>query len=382
MAKKTSSGLDLDNISASYLFTGEVDSRRGELVAKLKSAIVSPGSELFDLEEFDGDSTSASQILQAAMSMPFGSSRKVIVVDRVDRLSADDQGKIAAFIPKFGAQSCLIMLSGDENPAKRKSAAQAKQSGASEDGEETAQPKSKKGLQPALSSAVKKYGTVIEFAKMRAQDVTALIAEKVKAHGKKIDSSALQMFSFSMQSTPPLIDREVEKLAAFLGERNTITVADVENVTTRSPEDRVFPLIDAVAAGRADTAVRLLNETLAASTKPDGEVLKVLALLGRHFRMLYQVQYLIGQGVHRMESMPEEMRAMLMREVNPATISDWQRQKFLEQSRHFTQEELRRSLKNILTCELAVKGQSKTSTNPRLNLEMLVLKLSQRKSLS
>ena len=52
-----------------------------------------------------------------------------------------------------------------------------------------------------------------------------------------------------MQSTPPLIDREVEKLAAYLGERNTITVADVENVTTRSPEDRVFPLIDAVAAG-------------------------------------------------------------------------------------------------------------------------------------
>ena len=380
MLKKASSVLDLDNITPAYLFVGEVDSRRISTLNKLLAAIVEPGTELFGLERFDGDSSSAAVILPAVMGMPFGGSRKVVVVDRVDRLSADDQSKIAAFIPKLGAMSCLIMLSGDENPAKKKAGA-AKQS--DDDDENSPQQKSKKGLQTVLSGAVKKNGTVLDFPKMKAQDVTTLIAQIVREHGKKIAAPALQMLSYSMQSSPSLIEREVEKLTTYIGERETIAVVDVEEVTTRSPEDRVFPLIDAVAAGRTDTAIHLLSETLAASMKPDNEVPKVLALLGRHFRILYQVKYLVtAGGLRSLNNVPDELREMLLREPSPVSAPDWQKTKLMDQANHFTQEELRRCLKNILVCELAFKGQGKGSSSPRLNLEMLVLKLSQRKALA
>lgn len=380
MLKKASSVLDLDNIASTYLFVGEVDSRRIATLNKLLAAIVEPGTELFGLERFDGDSSSAAVILPAVMGMPFGGSRKVVVVDRVDRLSADDQSKIAAFIPKLGAMSCLIMLSGDENPAKKKAGA-VKQS--EEEDENSPQQKSKKGLQTVLSGAVKKNGTVLDFPKMKAQDVTTLIAQIVREHGKKIAAPALQMLSYSMQSSPSLIEREVEKLTTYIGERETISVVDVEEVTTRSPEDRVFPLIDAVAAGRTDTAIHLLSETLAASMKPDNEVPKVLALLGRHFRILYQVKYLVtAGGLRSLNNVPDELREMLLREPSPVSAPDWQKAKLMDQANHFTQEELRRCLKNILVCELAFKGQGKGSSSPRLNLEMLVLKLSQRKALA
>jgi DNA polymerase-3 subunit delta len=343
---------------------------------------VSPGSELFDLERFDGDSSSALQILSAVMTMPFASKRKVVVVDRIDRLSADDQGKIAAFIPNLGAQSCLVMLAGDENPSKRRAGQQSKESGQAENGDSD-QPRSKKGLQAVLTSAVRKHGVIIDFAAMKTQDVTTMIAESVRGQGKRVESSALQMLSYSLQSSPSLIDKEIEKLIAYVGERAVITASDVEQVTTRSPEDRVFPLIDAVAAGRAEAAARLLTETLAASTKPDGEAPKILALLGRHFRILYQVRYLVNAGVSHLGSVPENLRAELMDDPSPTSIkSDWQRQKFLEQAHHFTLDELRSGLKHILDCELAVKGQSKSSSSPRLSLEMLILKLSLRKTLA
>lgn len=381
MAKKTTSESGPDSIARVYLFAGEVDSRRTAAVNKLISAVVDPSSDGFDLEKFDGDAASAATILPAAVTMPFLSSRKVVVVDRVDKLSADDQGKIAAFIPKLGAQCCLILLSGDENPTKGKSAQASKQEAKQADEDDGTKKKAKKGLQTGLVSAVKKHGEYVSFAKMRAQDVSALLSQSIREHGKKIEQPALQALSYSLQSIPAIMEREVEKLVSYIGERDTITAADVDKVATKSPEDRVFPLIDAVAAGRSDTAVNLLTETLAASTKPDGEVLKVLALLGRHFRLLYQVKFLLTEGgVRGLGSVPEDIRAMLMNETNPVSAADWQKTRLMDQARQFSMEELKRSLRYLLTCELAVKGQSREASSPRLHLEMLVLKLSQRKS--
>jgi len=380
MRKKTGSELDLNDISTSYLFVGEVDSRRTQAMRTLIDALVDPGNEMFDFERFDGDSASASSILPAVMTLPFGSSRKVVVVDRVDKLSPDDQSKIASFIPQLGDQSCLIMASGDENPVKRK-AGQSKQT--ETEGDEEEQTSRKKGLQTVLLNAVKKHGSVIDFPKLRAQDISSLVTRLIRDRMKRIDAPALQMLSHALQSAPSMAECEVEKLVTYIGERDTITLADVELVAVRSPEDRVFPLIDAIAIRRVDTAVHLLQETIAASGKPDSEVLKVLALLGKHFRLLYQTKFLVTEGKqHGLYNVQDDLREMLMRDPNPVSAPDWQKQKLLDQARHFTLEELAKSLHYVLECELAAKGQGKGSTSSRLNMDMLVVKLCQRETSS
>jgi DNA polymerase-3 subunit delta len=361
-----------------YLFSGQVDSRRKSMVDRLAARMIAPEFETFDLEKFDGDSSSSEAILSAVATLPFGSPRKVVIVDRVDRLDPNDQAKIAAFIPKLGDKSCLILLAGEDAQPKRKPSSQK-----SENADEDDPSKRKKGLQTVLTAAVKAHGKVTNMAKMRAQDVTALVAATVKASGKKIDSAALQALSHSVQATPSIMEREIDKLVAYVAERDTITVTDVEKVTTRSPEDRVFALIDAVAAGRADSAMQLLNETLAASTKPDGEMPKVLALLARHFRLLIQAKYLVvASGNRHLDSAPDELQELLMREVNPLSLADWQKPKIMDQLRHFTLEELEHCLHQILQSELTLKGLSKESTSPRLNIEMLILKLTHRKALA
>lgn len=360
-----------------YLFSGQVDSRRATMVDAIVKKMIVPEFETFDLEKFDGDSTTADAILSAVATLPFGSPRKVVVVDRVDRLDAGDQARIATFIPRLGDRCCLILLASEDAQPKRKSSSKK-----NDEESEEEQSKSKKGLQSALTSAAKAHGKVTSMAKMRAQDVTALVASTVRSCGKKIEPPALQALSHSVQATPSIMEREIEKLVAYTGDRDTITAADVEKVTTRSPEDRVFPLIDAVATGRADTAIQLLHETLAASSKPDGEMPKVLALLARHFRLLIQAKYLaVEGGVRNLDSVPEELRSILMREVNPLLLSDWQKPKVMDQIRHFSLDELKHCLHLILQSELTLKGLSKEASSPRLNLEMLILKLTQRKSL-
>ncbi len=366
MAKKPAAEQSADTIYSVYLFTGEMDSRRTTAVKDLISRMVSPGSADFDLEKFDGDKTSAENILSAAATLPFGSDRKVVVVNRVDRMSGDDQEKIAVFVKKPMPHSSLILLSGEGTSTNRK--------GSDDDSGK------RKGLRPLLSAAVKKHGSVVNFAKMRAQDVSTLAGQIVRGHGKKIDPSALQTLARLTEAHPSMLEREIEKLVTYIDDRETITMDDVEKLVTKSAEERVFPLIDAVAAGRTEQAVQLLDDTFAASSKPDNEVLKVVSLMARHFRMLYQFKFMMQAGGRSFNTATDDLRSMLMREPNPLSIPEWQRNKLSDQARQFTLDELRRCLRHMLTCELAVKGQSQEGGSPRLNLEMLILRLSQRKS--
>jgi DNA polymerase-3 subunit delta len=374
-------------ISRAYLFTGEVDSRRSAAVDNIIGQVVDPAFADFDLEMFDGHTSSAEDIISAAVMVPFASERKVVLVDWVDRLSSEAQEILAAYIPKLGEKSCLILLTGvDAVQQKRKPKSLVgkppppkKKDEEDEDEEESEEKKrKKKGLIPELAKAVKKDGRVVTFGKMKAEDLTALISSAVEAQGKNIQGPALHALARSVAANPAVLEREVEKLAAYVGDADSISLADVDKVTTKSPEDRIFPLLDAMAAGRSAAAVRLLNESFAASSKPDQEALRMISMLARHLRILYQAKFLATKGVRHPDSTPEELQALLMREHSPLLGADWQKKKYMEQARQFTLDQIAEYMKQVLACELASKGLGRDGGTPRLNLEMLIVRLSRR----
>lgn len=357
-----------------HLFTGQVDSRRDAEVSKMIADRVDSGSEMFDLSRFEGDEASAESIIGAAMTLPLSSDKKVVVVSRIDRLAPDDQVRVAAFIPKMGPMSCLVMMTSEDAVSAR---GKAKDDDDSEDG--TAK-KRKKGLQPELKKAVTAHGKVVDFAKMKSDTLAGMVAKAVQSTGKKIDPPALQSLSYSLASNPASVPTEVMKLSTYVGDRDRITLDDVDEVIIKSPEERTFPLIDALGARRADKAIDLLNETMAAVTKIDSEVLKLLSMLAKHFRMMLQVKFLRSQGVRNLGNVPEHLLELLPDDgkLNPLALSDWQLGKLAQQAESFTQDELEQALRDILTCELACKGIGDSAGSPRLHLEVLVFKLSRR----
>lgn len=380
MSVKNTAKPGTNDIHTVHLFSGEIDSRRQSAVDKLIAEVIDDESATFDLERFDGITASAESIMTAAATLPIMSKKKVVIVERVDRLSADDQTRIAGFIPKLGPQSCLILLAEETSSAKRRSSQKPKEK-KDEEEEDAEQKKRRKGLQPELVRSVKAHGKVVSFAKLKAAALSTQIGKALTARGKKVEASALQALTRSLSANPAAIGSELDKLVAYTADSDTVTFKDVDAVVSKSPDDRVFQLIDAIAARRSDHAIRLLNETFAASAKPDDEVRKILALMGRHFRRLYQTKFLRTQGVRRFDSVPEELQSLLMQESSQSPLSgmDWQQRRLREQADAFTLDELRKCLKQVLSCELKVKGLGKGESSPRLNLEMLVLRLSQRK---
>lgn len=373
MPAKKDARPDAASISRVYLFTGESDVRRRSAVADLTGALVAPESEGFDLETVDGDSSSAEAVLSAVSTAPFMSERKVVVVERVERLSQDDQEAIAAFIPKLPALSCLILLAG-ENAASASKQSNSKPSEEDDEDEQKGR-REKKGLSTALQKAVKAHGTLVSFAKLRSNEMQSVATATARKLGKTLNPGAAAAISRAVEGSAALLEREIEKLAAYVGDREEITMADVQSVATLSPEDRVFALIDAIGGKQAGEAMRLLDETLAASPKPEGEVLRILALLARNFRLLYQMRFLKEAGVRSYGSAPEEIRDLLPKDQSVLSLSEWQLRKLAPQAGCFTSAQLVQSLRAVLDCELAIKGLGAEAASNRLSLEMLLVKL-------
>lgn len=374
MANETANRSDADSIARVYLYTGESDIRRRDAVNGLIGKLVDPSSEGFDLEVVDGEDTLASTILSSVTTAPFVSKRKVVVVERADRLSQDDQERIAAFLPKLPSLSCLILLAGEDATSRSKQSQPKPKEKEDEDEEDSAEKKSRKGLSQALQKAVKSHGILVNFAKMKADALGRVAVSFAGKLGKKLDPRSATILSRSVEGNAVLLEREIEKLATYVGDKDAITMADVEAVASRLPEDRVFALIDAIGAKKSGEAMRLLDETLAASPKPEYEVHRILALMARHFRMLYQLRFLTESGI-RLNAIPEEIEELMPKESSVLLLADWQRTKLLSQVGYFSSGQLRRCLRGVLECELATKGLGAETASNRLSLEMLLVKL-------
>ncbi len=367
--------VDAESKDRVYLFTGEADSRRDEAIEALISRFIDPAFAEFDLEFIDAEGASASQILSAVSTVPFASERKVVVAEHVDLLSADDQLKIADFLPKLSQRSCLILLTSEKEVAT-KSRGKAKEKSQTEaEGEGAA---TKKGLQPKLRSAVAKYGIVVHAEKLKGEALRKAVILEARKHGKEIQQAAAEALAYSTEGSLPLMQREIEKLAIYTGDRKTITLADVDNLTPRPPEDRIFPMIDAIGARKQAQAIRLLQETLMASAKPDDEVMRILAMLARHFRLLYQMAYLNEIGLNPFSKIPDDVIDMLPKEHNILETAEYARRAMAGQVRFFTMSQIRKCLKQVLATELATKGVEGEGSSRRLNLEILVMRLCER----
>ena len=83
-----------------------------------------------------------------------------------------------------------------------------------------------------------------------------------------------------------MLSGECQKLAAYVGERETITAEDVEQIATHTAECTVFAMVDALVDGQAERAFSLLNVLLESGEQRIG----VLALITRQYRQMMYVK--------------------------------------------------------------------------------------------
>lgn len=344
------------------LFTGPDSSKKlAEAQRRMAEAIDSDFAD-FDAEALDGNGSSAELILSSVATVPIGAGKKVVLVRDAQQLDLEEQKKLAASLGQIPGSSLLLLHTG--TPIV-------------EDG------KTKRGSTVAteLANAVKKLGDTIDFGAIKAEDLRGLLIQHAKRLGKTVASDALQTLCQLPPEDLPRAFVELEKAALHAGNLGQISRSDVEATLSRSPDDVIFKLCDAVGNRKTPEALDHVATLFRSGARPDSVAPRVLVMLARQVRLIAQFRYLGEKRMAGRNAGPitPEVQGILPGDGAAGMVSNprqsWMADKYVAQARNFTSAELAERLEAILLADLSLKGIEPGGDDPRAVLQRLVVRL-------
>ena len=348
-----------------YLIAGDDDFRKQRELDSLLAELVAPDFADFDLEHVDGDTATADRVMAGLGIPPFSSPRRVVLVKYANKMDDDEQKKLSAQLGRMPASGCLVMMS----PAPDKV-----------DGK----PRKGSEIIGDLSKAIRKVGKVIrvggESGREKSETTRAFAQSLFEEAGKKIDSASLTAFTHRVGSDFLIMSSEARKLVDYVGDSDKITARDVAEVTSETPEEKVFKMVDAIGAKRPAEAMKLLDELFETGDKPENDAPKVLSNIARQFRLVWQAKMLIASGVRVFgkDAVPESARALLPSSPNIlelVTRQHWQEDRLKRAAANWSREDLVRCFQLVAKTDAMLKGIEGDIDDARMAMELLVLGL-------
>ncbi|MBI2300836.1 MAG: DNA polymerase III subunit delta [Armatimonadetes bacterium] len=246
-----------------------------------------------------------------------------------------------------------------------------------------------------LAKLVMETGVVLECPALSGEDeVARFLSARLRRAGKSMARAAVAALVERSGTDAQALCHETDKLMAYVGEREEITVEDVREMVAPTVELSVFELVDAVAERRPRDALDRLEGMLGQQAEP----FLILAMLIRQFRLLVQGRYLLDSGL--VEPRLVRLRAFDFNRVitekgdSGSLLDEWKARtaevlppdprqnllgqhyfpfwKTLNMAQRLPAEMLEAALERLLQCDLALKS---SHLEPRQEMELLVADL-------
>ena len=256
------------DIAPIYLFTGPEEFVKREALQALRDKLLPPGLEA--LNDVTLESATAQQITDAAQTMPMMCDRRIVTVR--------DWAPLLPGKSKSEESEAEWMLKWLEHPVD--SCALVFYMRTDMDGRKK------------LSGALKKKAAVVQFDFLTDAELTKWCAGRLKPLGKKISARAVSTLTYMAGRELTRLSGELDKLAAYAGERAEITEDDIRAVVPPSLEYNVFELLSSLLAGDMKKAQETVNSLLQGGQNPMG----ILAMLTRQVRQLAHVKCAMDAG--------------------------------------------------------------------------------------
>ena len=240
-----------------YLFYGPETYIRKSALATLQKKLLMPGLEAMNCTFMQ--SPTAQQIVENCETLPMMGDWRLVVVQGLELLEngkvkdeAQESAALCAYLPRVPQTTCLIFEC--ETPDKRKK----------------------------LCQTLMKLPGAVSFDTLSDARLAQWMNQTLKPLGKKIDAQACAQLAFTSGRDLTMLHGELQKLAAYAGDRTEITQEDIERVATHTAECTVFAMVDALVDGQAQQAFSLLSVLLESGEQRLG----VLALITRQYRQM------------------------------------------------------------------------------------------------
>jgi DNA polymerase-3 subunit delta len=312
-----------------YLLTG---SDRPKIVLALRR--LRSHFEETAVQQLAASEASGEDVVATCNALGLGGGGRLIVVDGVEGWKASDAKEIAAYV-ETPAPDTVLTLVGSEVKAEA-----------------------------PLAKACAKAGEVLQFdlpKHGRKTDLPGWVASQFGRAGAAVEPEACRALIDLVGDDLYELASEIDKLATWAG-GETITAADVENVTVGRAETSIFSLTD--AWGRRDVArvLAACESLLEWSGHPRArEVPRLVGMLASHVARVRACQALEAEGVA-----PRDAAARL--KMHPYAA-----EKAFAHARNFSPEELRAATVRLAELDLALKGKSRLAGDLELDRALVDL---------
>lgn len=299
--------------------TGTNDHMRKQALAALVGEFTAEHGDMA-VERYDGEEDSAERMREALQSVPFLSSKKLVILR--------EPGKQKAF-----AEACADILDGVAETTDLI----------------IYEPKLDK--RSSYYKTLKKATDFKEYGELDALDIVEWMTEYVKSAGGSLDASGAKLLIERVGPNQQLLKSELDKLLAY---NEKITQQSIELLTEPTPQSTVFELLDAAFAGEKQRAFALYREQRALKVEPQA----IIAMLAWQLHVLSVIK---AGGTRSADSIAKEAK------LNPFVV-----RKSQPIVRRLTLARIKQLISALLELDMALK---RTAIDADEALQLYLLKL-------
>jgi len=329
-------------IKSVYLLYGQELFFARQIESAIIDTLLSPDEREMNLTIFSKDPP-LPELVNRIETVPFLGAKNVIILRntllfRSNRKQSDepetemDEECLLAIMENMPAYSCVIFITGEKVDKRRR-----------------------------LFKIIEKNGVALELQPLKLKDAKSWIDLKLTENKKILDREAqeylLAFLSLMPQISLELLNNEMDKLCLFTQAKTTITRSDLTTILSSVPEISIFTMVEAVSQKQVAKALALLREQFAAGEHP----LKVVSLLARQVRLLWQIKELTAEDLNS-RTIAENLG------MHPFVV-----EKLTKQSKHFTIKQLKDALNELALADRLIKS----SRGGEATIEPIIIQLCQ-----
>jgi DNA polymerase-3 subunit delta len=205
-----------------YLLVGEECLLHEEALQLLRSSILDPEQEAFDLDLLQGDELDNAELATRVATYPLAAPRRLVVVRRAEALGALDESLTSG---ETGRGASVLVLD----------------------------------YSPGAAPPQKCHGTVVNLAPPSEEDIPAWVRAWFTEKGVQADAAVPEALVVAVGLSLTELRNEMEKLLLFAGETGTVGSEDVAAVVGRRAGESVYELSACVLKGQRSRAAGVLD---------------------------------------------------------------------------------------------------------------------------
>lgn len=137
-----------------------------------------------------------------------------------------------------------------------------------------------------------KCGKPVEFAVQSETDLAKWIIREAGKDGINVSGSVASYLISYVGTDMTNIMNQWAKLAAFVDDRKTVTVEDINTICTPDIRDKIYDIINAISNKKAASAMKSYSELISRNTAPQQVLYSIIA----QFRNMLRVCLLTKEG--------------------------------------------------------------------------------------